>query len=197
MANTIQFKRRLSGNAGAPAALKSGEVAHNEVDNTLYIGKGDDGAGNATSVLPLAGRGAFADLGSSQTIAGAKTFSLPPKSAQDAAGATDLIRKSQFDAGLAAKAASTHGHGIADVSGLQTALDGKAVSTHGHEMTEVTGLQSALAAKAPLNAPGFTGTPTAPTAASGTNTTQLATTAFVQTATRPAPLPPMGERAGH
>jgi hypothetical protein len=182
MANTIQFKRRLSGNAGAPAALKSGEVAHNEVDNTLYIGKGDDGVGNATSVLPLAGRGAFADLGSSQTIAGAKTFSLPPKSAQDAAGATDLIRKSQFDAGLAAKAASTHGHGIADVSGLQTALDGKAVSTHGHEITDVTGLQSALAAKAPLNAPGFTGTPTAPTAASGTNTTQLATTAFVQTA---------------
>ena len=33
---------------------------------------------------------------------------------------------------------------------------------------------------APLASPAFTGTPTAPTAASGTNTTQLATTAFVQ-----------------
>lgn len=33
---------------------------------------------------------------------------------------------------------------------------------------------------APLAAPAFTGTPTAPTAAVGTNTTQLATTAFVQ-----------------
>lgn len=32
----------------------------------------------------------------------------------------------------------------------------------------------------PLNSPTFTGTPTAPTAAVGTNTTQLATTAFVQ-----------------
>jgi hypothetical protein len=32
---------------------------------------------------------------------------------------------------------------------------------------------------APLNSPAFTGTPTAPTAAPGTNTTQLATTAFV------------------
>lgn len=35
---------------------------------------------------------------------------------------------------------------------------------------------------APLASPSFTGTPTAPTAVSGTNTTQIATTAFVQTA---------------
>lgn len=33
---------------------------------------------------------------------------------------------------------------------------------------------------APLASPGFTGTPTAPTAAAGTSTTQIATTAFVQ-----------------
>lgn len=43
----------------------------------------------------------------------------------------------------------------------------------------VTNLVSDLAAKAPLASPAFTGTPTAPTAAVGTNTTQLATTAFV------------------
>lgn len=35
---------------------------------------------------------------------------------------------------------------------------------------------------APLTSPAFTGTPTAPTAAGGTNTTQLATTAFTTTA---------------
>jgi len=35
-------------------------------------------------------------------------------------------------------------------------------------------------AKAPLASPTFTGTPTAPTAAQGTNTTQVATTAMVQ-----------------
>ena len=39
-----------------------------------------------------------------------------------------------------------------------------------------------LAAKAPLASPALTGTPTAPTAASSTNTTQLATTEFVTTA---------------
>jgi hypothetical protein len=36
--------------------------------------------------------------------------------------------------------------------------------------------------RAPLNSPAFTGTPTAPTAASVTNNTQIATTAFVRTA---------------
>jgi hypothetical protein len=46
----------------------------------------------------------------------------------------------------------------------------------------VTGLVSDLAAKAPLASPTFTGTPAAPTATAGTNTTQLATTAFVQAA---------------
>ena len=110
MANTIQLKRRVSGVAGAPAALKSGEIAHNEVDDTLYVGKGDDGAGNATSVVPLAGKGSFVDLTAAQSIAGAKTFVTVPKSSEDASTATDLVRKSQLDAGLATKAALAHAH---------------------------------------------------------------------------------------
>jgi hypothetical protein len=157
MANSIQLKRRVSGMAGAPTALKSGEIAHNEVDDTLYVGKGDDGTGNATSVIPLAGKGAFVDLTASQSIAGVKTFATVPKSSEDASAATDLVRKSQLDAGLATKAALAHSHVVSDVTGLQSALD----------------------AKAPLASPGLTGTPTAPTATTDTNTTQLATTAFV------------------
>lgn len=43
-------------------------------------------------------------------------------------------------------------------------------------------INTALALKAPLASPTFTGTPAAPTAAPGTNTTQLATTAFVTAA---------------
>lgn len=48
--------------------------------------------------------------------------------------------------------------------------------------TELTAVASAISSKADLNSPSLTGTPTAPTAAYGTNTTQLATTAFVQAA---------------
>lgn len=47
---------------------------------------------------------------------------------------------------------------------------------------EFDNIQTAVNSKADVNSPTLTGTPTAPTASSGTNTTQLATTAFVQTA---------------
>ena len=45
-----------------------------------------------------------------------------------------------------------------------------------------TATQNALNLKAPLASPAFTGAPTAPTAASSTNNTQIATTEFVKTA---------------
>jgi hypothetical protein len=48
--------------------------------------------------------------------------------------------------------------------------------------TELTAVSNAIASKADINSPTFTGTPAAPTASSGTNTTQLATTAFVTAA---------------
>lgn len=238
MANTIQLKRRVSGVAGAPAALKSGELAHNEVDNTVYVGKGDDGSGNATSILPVAGSGGFLALVGTQTVGGAKTFSLVPKSGQDASSGTDLVRKSQVDSLLSAKAplasptftgsptaptavAGTNSTQIATTAFVNDAIagfgagdmskstydtdnDGKvdaaetadavpwsgitgkptsfAPSSHSHSIAQVTGLQTALNAKAALASPALTGSPTAPTATAGTNTTQIATTAFVAAA---------------
>jgi hypothetical protein len=238
MANTIQLKRRVSGVAGAPAALKSGEIAHNEVDDTLSVGKGDDGAGNATSILPVAGNGGFLALVGTQTVGGSKTFSLVPKSGQDASSGTDLVRKSQVDSLLSAKAplasptftgsptaptavAGTNSTQIATTAFVNDAIagfgagdmskstydtdnDGKVdaaetadavpwsgitgkptsftPSSHSHSIAQVTGLQTALNAKAALASPALTGSPTAPTATAGTNTTQIATTAFVAAA---------------
>lgn len=46
---------------------------------------------------------------------------------------------------------------------------------------EFESLETAISTKADTASPTFTGTPKAPTAASGTNTTQIATTAYVQT----------------
>ncbi|HGT5302701.1 TPA: tail fiber protein [Escherichia coli] len=45
-----------------------------------------------------------------------------------------------------------------------------------------TTINNSLALKAPLASPAFTGTPTAPTASQGTNSTQIANTAFVKAA---------------
>jgi len=77
MAVTLQIKRRAaSGSAGAPAALKSGEICFNEVsaDNNLYYGFGDDGSANATSIIAIGGSGSYTTLSTSQTINGDKTF---------------------------------------------------------------------------------------------------------------------------
>jgi len=50
----------------------------------------------------------------------------------------------------------------------------------GDDANYATTTTNALAAKAPLASPTLTGTPAAPTASAGTNTTQIATTAYVQ-----------------
>lgn len=67
--------------------------------------------------------------------------------------------------------------------------------------SQVTNLTTDLSAKANLASPTFTGTPSAPTAAAATNTTQIATTAFVRTevsnlvASSPAALDTLNELA--
>ena len=91
------------------------------------------------------------------------------------------------------EADTTSVHGIADTAALATKVyaDG-AVSTHEADTTSVHGIADTsilvtttgtqtLAAKS-LTSPTLTGTPVAPTAAAGTDTTQVATTAFVQDA---------------
>jgi hypothetical protein len=127
MADILRIKRRTSGAPGAPASLANAEIAFNEVDNTLYYGKGTGGAGgSATTVIPIGGAG----LGSS---------------------ANPLM------------------------DGVASAGIGALLSKEDHRHPTDT-------SRAPLDSPPFTGTPTAPTAAGGTNTTQIATTAFVTAA---------------
>ena len=76
MANTIRIKRRASGASGAPSSLENAELAYNEVDDTLYYGKGTGGAGGtASTVEAIAGAGTFVTKNTSQTITGDKTFS--------------------------------------------------------------------------------------------------------------------------
>ena len=70
----------------------------------------------------------------------------------------------------------------ASIVSLTTALAGKAALVHTHVIGDVTGLSTALALLAPVASPAFTGVPTVPTAAPGTNTTQAASTSFVTSA---------------
>ena len=63
-------------------------------------------------------------------------------------------------------------------SNVQTQLDAIQADVDQNESDADT----AIALRAPIDAPTFTGVPAAPTAGAGTNTTQVATTAFVTTA---------------
>ena len=211
MANTIRLKRSsLAGKVPATTDLALGEIAVNTTDGKLYIKKSDGGEFivEVGPVVSVAGRtGAVA-------IAKADVGLGSVDNTSDAAKPVSTATQSALDG----KAASVHGHAIADVTSLQTALDAKAplaspaltgtptaptqtqgnnstrlattayvdtlgatkaASSHSHAISDVTSLQTSLDAKAPLASPALTGTPTAPSAAAYTDSTQIATTAQV------------------
>ncbi len=159
MANTLRIKRSTS--TAAPTTLQNAELAYSENSDKLFIGVGTGGAGgSATSIVAIGGKGSFVDLATAQTIAGAKTFSSSPIVPTPTASG-HAVTKGYVD-GLTPS--------IAAGSGISTSVAGTTVTI------------SADATIARLASPAFSGTPTVPTASAGTNTTQAASTAFVQTA---------------
>ncbi len=72
--------------------------------------------------------------------------------------------------------------GFSTASGATVTSASTLIESLGQLQNQATAAVSSLALKAPLASPPLTGVPTAPTAAAGTNTTQIATTAFVSTA---------------
>ena len=70
------------------------------------------------------------------------------KAASDAQTAAIAAAKTYTDQEAAKKANLEHTHEIADVDGLQDALDGKANTVHTHTTAQVDGLDAALAGKA-------------------------------------------------
>jgi hypothetical protein len=123
----------------------------------------------------------------------ADTALLATKVYADAVGTTEAT--SRGTAISTHNSATANVHGITDTTALATKVYADAaVTTHEADTLSVHGIadtsllattsyvDTADALKAALASPAFTGTPTAPTAAAGTNTTQVATTAFVGTA---------------
>ena len=79
------------------------------------------------------------------------------------------------------EAATTSVHGIADTAALATKTYADGAATNAQTAAQ-SYADTALALKADLASPALTGTPTAPTATAGNNSTQVATTAYVDTA---------------
>ena len=146
------IKLKRSGTAGkVPLAgdLELGELAVNTFDGKLYLRKNN-------------GTDAIVEIGPVRSVA----------------GRTGAVTLAKADVGLG-DVENTSDAAKPISSATQTALNGKANSSHGHAVADVTGLQTALDGKAPLASPAFTGTPTAPSAAAYADSTQIATTAQV------------------
>ena len=180
MANTVRIKRRLAGGAaGAPASLQNAELAFNEQDSTLYYGVGTGGGGgSATSILSIAGPGAFATLGTAQTITGDKTLSgiisLTGTGVGSAVGVTQTVNDNST---RLATTAFVLGQGNATAGTI--AMNGTQAAGTSNLYARADHIHPVDTSRAPLASPGLTGTPTSTTAAVDTSSTQIATTAFV------------------
>lgn len=182
MSNTLRIKRRAAGGAaGAPASLQNAELAFNEQDNTLYIGKGTGGAGgSATSVIAIGGPGTFAPLESPE-LTGTPTAPTPSTSDDsDTLATTAYVQAQEYVTALTAPVTSVAGK-TGDVSLVKGDVGlGNVDNTPDANKPVSTATQTALNLKADLASPALTGTPTAPTASTSDDSTRLATTAFVK-----------------
>jgi trimeric autotransporter adhesin len=149
----------LKGNGTAISAASSGtDYAPATSGSSLLKGNGSGGFSNAVSATDYAP----ATTGTSILKASSGGFA-------NAASGTDY-------------APATSGSSLLKANGSGGFSNAVAGDIPNIAESQVTNLTTDLAAKAALASPTFTGTPAAPTASAGTNTTQLATTAFVQAA---------------
>ena len=155
---------KVAGSDGSYTSIGGGSVAtgNSDGDQTIIDNNGVTVSGGALTIYEDTSKGGGSvviDYDEATRLKGLKNYTLP------AANGTTL-------------GGVKTGGDVTIANGVITVND----DSHNHTIANVDGLQTALNAKAPLASPTFTGTPKAPTAASGTNTTQIATTAFVQAA---------------
>ena len=175
MSNTIRIKRRANGGgAGAPATLANAELAFNEQTNVLYYGTGTGGAGgSATSIIAIAGNGAFMDLTSNQTIAGTKTFSSTISGSIDGNAGTATKWATARDLSLTGDATAT----LASVDGsgnVSAALTLATVNSNVGTYTKVTVNAKGLVTAASVASISDLSTPTGDVAWGGYKITGLA-----------------------
>ncbi len=181
---TKQYVADQMAGAGAGDMLKSaydsnddGKVdAADAADSVPWSGVTDKPGNATTSVDGLMSKTDKSKLDG--VAAGANNYSHPTGDGNRHVPATAVgdVNKFLKSAG-AAGGAPTWAAATKSVVGL-----GNVDNTADADKPVSTAAQKALDAKAPLVSPALTGTPTAPTAAGGTNTTQIATTAFVAAA---------------
>lgn len=172
MANTIQLKRKsTTGMSGV--SLSRGEVLHNEADDILWIGEG-----SSPSNIEVGGRGYYVTKGTTQTVGGAKTFSSSSNSFTGNGSGLTTLNGSNISSGTVAAARLPDLDDITAPSGNVSINSNKIVNLAAPSAG--TDAVNKTYADALIADPDLTGTPTAPTPSANDNSTNIATTAYVQ-----------------
>ena len=172
--------------ADAAIAAVQADVDQNEADADTAIALKADIASPTFTGTPAAPT-ASAGTNTTQLATTAFVAAAVASVIDSAPGALDTLNELAAALGDDANFATTITNSIAavqadvdqnevDSDAAESALSGRITTLEADPTTA-----SAVATKAPLASPALTGTPTAPTAAADTNTTQVATTAYVQT----------------
>lgn len=194
MADVIRIKRRTGGAPGAPTSLANAELAYNENDDILYYGWGTGGAGgSATTIKPIGGPGAFAPINSPGFTGTPTAPTVTPGTDSSTKLATTAFVQSAISAvssgvtnitvsdglsggGTGVVNIGIAANGIANGRLAQMPANTIKLNNTGASASPIDGTVAqtmALLGAAPLISPGLSGTPTTPTAANGTNTTQI------------------------
>lgn len=151
-----------------------------------------DGSGNVTAALTLSATGVVAGtypvvtIDSKGRVTAARALQAADLPADLALSGTPTVPTAPLGANnlQLANTAFVQAAIASLIASSPAALDtlNELAAALGNDANFAATMTNALAAKAPLVSPALSGAPTAPTAAPGTNTTQLANTAFVQAA---------------
>ena len=173
MANTIQLKRKsTTGMSGD--TLSRGEVLQNEDDDIHWIGNG-----SSPTNIEVGGRGYYVTKGTTQSVSGAKTFSSASNSFTGNGSGLTTLNGSNISSGTVAAARLPDLDDITAPSGNVSINSNKIVNLAAPSAG--TDAVNKTYADALIADPDLTGTPTAPTPSANDNSTNIATTAYVQT----------------
>ena len=131
------------------ATISTADINGGNIDNTV-IGAVNPAAGTFTNVDVSGDITVGGTINA--TVTGVSSEATKLTTARTIALGGDVSGSANFDGSAnititATVADDSHNHVIANVDGLQTALDGKAAVSHTHIISDVTGLQTALDAK--------------------------------------------------
>lgn len=135
---------------------------------------------STSSVAQSEVTGLVGDLAAKAPLASPALTGTPTAPTPAAGTDSTQLATTAFVTSAIAAAAPGTGSITSDMIANGAIVDADVSSSASIAQSKIANLTSDLSAKAPLESPSLTGTPTAPTAASGTSTTQVATTAFVQ-----------------